>query len=130
MIDAATGIQILINRGLILRPVKHDLWVAETASGARLHREPQATPLLALELAEQTLSAAEERAASASNDRLVESISRGKFFVRPRTLTDGAIVFDGFLTDNSPIPEAREKSTFAESALSCISFIKSRNRGV
>lgn len=129
MIDAATGLQILAKRGIVLRPVKGGLWVAETASGGRLHREPQSTPLLALELAEQTLIATEGRAASMNNDRLVEALSQGKFFVRPRTLPDGTTVFDGFLPDNSPITEAREKSTFAESALSCISFVKSRTRG-
>lgn len=126
MIDAATGLQILSKRGLVLRPVKGGLWIAETASGGRLHRDPQSSPLLALELAEQTLVSAEERAASTNNDRAMEALTQGKFFIRPRTLPDNSTVFDGFLPDGSPIPEAKDKATFSESVQSCISFTKTK----
>lgn len=117
MLTSDEAIQIIISRNLSLRPTREGLWVAETATGTRLHREAQTTPALAVELAEQTILLAEQRQARADSTRLIGTLSTGKFFVRPRITAGGALVFDGLLPDNTSIPEARGQSSFTQAVI-------------
>jgi hypothetical protein len=125
MLTADQALAIQRQRRLQVRPVPGG-WVAETAKGERLHRPPAATQEDAIEAAEASLVAAEGRDALRRAARLVEALARGRYFLRPRTVTGtdpdtgeptSRRVFDAFRPDNSPVAEVRGRESFAQAVI-------------
>lgn len=120
MITPMEAIQIITDRKLSLRPTRDGMWIVETASGTRLHKDPQSSPIAAIELADQSIKASEQRQSSPGNDRLMEILNSGKFYVKTRQ-ENNRTVFDAFLSDDSLIVSG--KLTFSQAAISAENII-------
>jgi hypothetical protein len=125
MITADQAIAIQTSRGLAVRPVQGG-WVAETAKGTRLVRQPYPTPNEALEAAEALLVAADQRAQEERAGRLVDALARGRYFLRPRIVTGTdpetgqpttRLVFDAFRPDNTAVAAVRGRESYAQAVI-------------
>ncbi len=126
-LTAEQAISILKSRRLQLIPVGIDQWTVRTFDGTRAGGKNTlyATPELALQAAEDTILALEERERENASASLLDSLSQGKFSIRPRDKDiidpdtgqrSTVTVFDGF-SKSSPITVVSDVSTFQQAVI-------------
>lgn len=96
-------------------------WLAETAKGTRLHRDPKPTPEEAVAAAKAAVEAAGARDAELRAGRLLAALATGRYFLRSRKVAGvdelgnptETLVFDGLLPNNT-LTTVRARTDYAQ----------------